>query len=106
MEKGFQTMAAAIDGIMGTLEWDKFCRMDPTVQIKSELVEELVDKLMVIHPESKERIFELNEAMAESISAYIEAAILYGISIAIDISAALENPIAYLQYIAARRSAA
>lgn len=32
MEKGFQTMAAAIDGIMGTLEWDKFCRMDPTVQ--------------------------------------------------------------------------
>ena len=105
MEKGFNTMVAMIPELMASKEWAAISLHDPEICAAEKEVSTILQKLKSIHPEDAELLFALDCAVGYAEAAYIMAAILYGMAIAMDIRDATANPAAYLQYIKAGRGA-
>ena len=95
-----------IPKLMASEEWAAISLHDPEICAAEKEVSTILQKLKSIHPEDAELLFALDCAVGRAETAYMMAAILYGMSVAMDIRAAMANLTAYLQYIEARRSAA
>ena len=101
MEKGFNFMASLIPILMESEKWADISLHDPEICAAEKEASEILKKLKSIHPEDTKLLFALDTAMGSVATAYMAAAILYGMSIAMDIRDATANPTACLQSIAA-----
>lgn len=106
MKKGFSIMEEMIPKLMASEEWTAISLHDPEIRASEEEVSTIFKKLKSNHPEEAELFFDLDCAVGRAETAYMMAAILYGMSVAMDIRAAMANLTAYLQYIEAGRGAA